>query len=271
MHNKIVTALMLLTLSWPGSAQIKAVPLNEECITDYTTMVKSGPNCLRLITDQSIKNPDQLVIYLHGDIGTGGSGYMSNVASHFTKANRVNIALIRPGYFDDQGHFSTGDSLGVSSLGFAGYLDNYTKENVNIIGDAVSELKKHYQPKRLLLIGHSGGAAIAALLLNEFPGLADGALLINCPTDIKHWHPDWDDSLSPIEHINRIPHKTVIQLLSGADDDVVWPELAKKYAEVLRKKGINATFYLGLGMGHNFSNEQTRAIALKAIDVFLNP
>lgn len=263
--------LVFLVLSWQGAAQIKAVPLNEECINDYKTMIRSKSVCLRLITDQSIKTPNQLVIYLHGDNGTGGSSYMSQVASHFTKADRVNIAIIRPGYFDNEGHFSGGNSLGVSSFQVAGRLDNYTKENISIIGHAIENLKQHYQPKRLLLVGHSGGAAIAALLLNEFPGVADGALLINCPTDIKRWRPDWHNSLSPIEHIDHIPHKTVVQLITGADDDVVWPELAKKYTEVLAKKGVHATFYLGLGMGHNFSNEQTRAIAIKAIDAFLNP
>jgi len=40
-----------------------------------------------MISDQSNSHPEELVIYLHGDYGVGGSGYMSNIAAHFKKTN----------------------------------------------------------------------------------------------------------------------------------------------------------------------------------------
>jgi predicted esterase len=258
----------------PLHAAIKEIDLqSSKCSSDYRSAVNSLKNdCIRLVTpDPLTTQSDELVIYLHGDYGIGGSSYMSTmVASHFPKPNRMNIALIRPGYFDDEGNFSTGNSLGViNSFKYTGRLDNYTRDNVDIIADAILNLKKHYKSKRVLIIGHSGGAAIASLILNFYPQLTDGALLINCPCDLKHWRPDWEQSLSPIEHIDHISPKVPVRIISGAEDDAVFPELGKNYTQQLIKNHKNAKFYLGIGMKHNMSDQGTREIALKSIEKFL--
>lgn len=266
---KKLVSLLILSFTVTSYAEIKAVPLNNKCTPDYVTTIDSNNECLRLISDNETKTPEELVIYLHGDYCLGGASYMSEIASDFKKSTRLNIALIRPGYFDVLGNFSTGNSLGVTNTKIAGRLNNYTQENIDIIGHAIQNLKDHYKPKRLLIVGHSGGAAIAALLLNEFPNLADGALLINCPCDVKRWRPDWDKSLSPIEHISKIPAKTVVHLIAGAVDDAVSPELSKAYAEALAKKGIRVQFYFGIGMAHNLSDKKTQEMSSEAIDTFL--
>ena len=142
---------------------------------------------------------------------------------------------------------------------------------ITIIGSGfmILNLKKHYKPKRVLIIGHSGGAAIASLILNFYPELIDGALLINCPCDLKHWRPDWEQSLSPIEHIDHINPKIPVRIISGAEDDVVFPELGKNYTQQLIKNKHNAKFYLGIGMKHNLSDQATKEIVLKSIQKFL--
>lgn len=257
----------------PIYATVKEIELkNAECASDYYSVVNSINNhCIRLVSSESLQTQiEELVIYLHGDYGIGGSSYMSAIASNFPKSNRMNIALIRPGYFDDKGNFSTGTSLGTTSTKISGLLDNYTEENVDIIAGAILNLQKHYQPKRTLIIGHSGGAAIASLILNFYPDMIDGALLINCPCDLKQWRSDWELSLSPIEHINNIRKKTVIRILSGAEDDVVYPELAKNYAQQLIKNQNDAKFYLGIEMKHNLNDPKTREIVLESILQFLN-
>lgn len=268
MLKKLFSTCLLLLMSSQLSATIKEVDLSGKCKVDFVSSVDSINNeCIRLNTiGQQQSNPEELVIFLHGDFGATGS---HSLLSQLSKSNRMIIALVRPGYFDSDGNFSTGSYLGVTPSGIAGQLDTYTQNNIDIIGNAILKLKQHYKPKRLLLIGHSGGAAISGLLLNAFPNLADGALLINCPCDIKRWKPGWEKSLSPIDNINNIPSQAVIRVISGSIDEQVYPELAKTYTEQLIKNGKNAKFYLGMGMEHNFQNPTSKKIALESINNFL--
>ncbi len=273
MKIKFVALFFSFLVVQPSYGVIKEIDLKStKCVSDYQTVVSSLNNhCIRLVSPEGPqKQIDELIIYLHGDYGVDGASYMSTLASKFTKSNRMNIALIRPGYFDDEGNFSTGSSLGVTSTKVAGRLDNYTRENVDIMADAILNLKKHYKPKRTYIIGHSGGAAIAALSLNFYPQLIDGALLINCPCDLKHWRPDWEKSLSPIENVNNIRQKALIHVIAGAGDDVVFPELGKTYTQELLKNRSNAKFFLGKEMKHNISDEKTREMVLKSIQTFLD-
>ncbi len=273
MKIKFVAMFSLFLVAQPSFGVIKEIDLkNTKCTSDYQTVVKSlNDQCIRLVTpDAPQKETEELIIYLHGDYGIDGASYMSSFASKFPKSYRMNIALIRPGYFDDKGNFSTGSALGVTSTKIAGRLDNYTRENVDIVADAILNLKKHYKPKQILLIGHSGGAAMAALLLNFYPQLIDGALLINCPCDVKKWKPDWEKSLSPIENINHIRQKAIVHVISGAGDEVVLPELGKFYTQELLKNRNNAKFFLGIEMKHNLNDEKTGEMVLKSIQTFLD-
>jgi predicted esterase len=271
--NENLCILAMISFSHLSMATIKQIDIkNTSCASDYRTAVSSlKEHCIRLVSQTNKKEQaDELVIYLHGDYGIGGSSYMSEVASHFSKPNRMNIALIRPGYFDDNGYFSTGSSLGVTSTKIAGRLDTYTRENVDIIADAILNLKQHYKSKRVVVIGHSGGAAIAALALNFYPQLINKVLLINCPFDLKLWRPDWEHSLSPIENISNISPKAKIDILSGAADDVVPPELGKKYAQELNKINNQTEFFLGIGMKHNLNDATTKSMVLQHIQNFLD-
>lgn len=266
----IIASFLFYNISF---AAVKPIDIkNTSCKNDYHSSVSSlKGHCICLVsTERKKKQADDLVIYLHGDYGVGGSGYMAEVAAHFLKLNRINIALIRPGYYDDEGHFSTGSSLGVTDTKVAGRLDNYTPENVDIIANAILNLKRHYKSKRVFVVGHSGGAAIAALILNAYPDLIDKILLINCPCDLKQWRPDWGHSLSPIENIDHISPKVNIDILSGAADDIVPPELCKKYAQELGKINGKTKFSLGIGMKHNLNDKATRRMVLQHIQDFLN-
>jgi pimeloyl-ACP methyl ester carboxylesterase len=270
MIKKLFSTCLLLLIGTPLSATIKEVDLSGKCKADFVSNVDSINNeCIRLNTiGQQQSNPEELVIFLHGDFGATG---VHSLLSQLSKSNRMIIALVRPGYFDNDGNFSTGSYLGVTPSGIAGQLDSYTQNNIDIIGNAILKLKQHYKPKRLLLIGHSGGAALSGLLLNAFPNLADGALLINCPCDIKRWRPGWVKSLSPIDNITNIPSQTIIRVISGSIDEQVYPELAKSYTEQLIKNGKNAKFYLGMGLEHNLPDAPTsRKIVLESMTTFLH-
>lgn len=273
LKEKLLFVVTMVLFSHSSLAAIKHIDIkNASCKSDYYTAVSSlDDHCIRLVSSDRKRNQaEELIIYLHGDYGIGGSSYMSEIASHFSKPNRMNIAIIRPGYYDDEGNFSSGNSLGVTSTKIAGRLDNYTRENVDIIADAISNLKQHYKSKWVIVVGHSGGAAIAALILNFYPQLIDKVLLINCPCDLKQWRPDWEHSLSPIEHINNISPKVSIHILSGAAEDVVPPELSKKYAQELNKINSKTEFFLGIGMKHNLNDEATKSMVLQHIQNFLD-
>lgn len=271
---KIIKFTVLCLLIFAQTLYAKSTQIHlkdEKCANDYYNSVSSLKNeCIRLLSkDEKQQQADELVIYLHGDYYVGGVDYLKDVSAHFSKAKRMNFALVRPGYYDAQGNFSTGNALGITSTKVAGVLDNYTKENIDIIADGILNLKKHYHAKRVLLVGHSGGGAIASLLLNFYPQLIDGALLINCPCDLKHWRPDWEKSLSPIEHIDNISKKALIHVLAGSDDDIVAPMLSKNYAQQLTKNQFKVKFYFGLNMKHSLDDATTRETVIESIGSFL--
>jgi len=86
--------------------------------------------------------------------------------------------------------------------------------------------------KKILLIGHSGGAAMTALLASRFPASADAYLLATCPCDVPQWQQwrqwrnasagkteRWRHSLSPQDEVGKIKASTRIALVVGNRDD----------------------------------------------------
>src|SRR4249920_1180328 len=74
----------------------------------------------------------------------------------------------------------------ISSDDMRGYTtgDNYTPEVVNAVAAVLSELKDRYHPRRVILVGHSGGAAIVGDLMSLQGAAVDGALMVSCPCDL---------------------------------------------------------------------------------------
>src|SRR5215472_11217715 len=88
----------------------------------------------------------------------------------------LGVGVLRPGYTDGKGDRSTGE-MGMAAL------DNFTPEVVDTIATVVRVLKGQSQARRIVLVGHSGGATIAANILGRNPGLVEVALLIACAAD----------------------------------------------------------------------------------------
>ena len=80
--------------------------------------------------------------------------------------------MLRPGYFDSNGKKSSGYDYGRK--------DSYTSKYVDAIANALSTLKKHYRAKKLVVMGYSGGAAIAGVIIGRTPGIVDAAVLVSC-------------------------------------------------------------------------------------------
>ena len=210
---------------------------------DYETKVSGASQCL-LMRRFGPAEADTLVVWLHGDISAGGPATYhfesAQQAAHvFAGAKVLSVALVRPGYPDGSGDSSSVDAF------HGGRSDHYTKVNVLEVGAAIERLRSKFQPKSLIVIGHSGGAATTALLLGMKPKLMDAAILVACPCDTVAWRAGrsaWNRSENPIKWADKVDGATRVVAFTGSKDDNTAPELARRYIETLALRGLPATF-----------------------------
>src|SRR5262245_27478715 len=205
LRRDAAVALVLLVLA--GSTGRAAPCPPGSAIADY---VFGGGLCLVVATfgaEQAGAAP-VLVVVVHGDISDGGAAtYHAEFARTLAQPGRVVVALNRPGYSDATGRVSEGATLGRQ--------DNYTAANVAAIAGAVDTLRKVYRARRVLYVGHSGGAAIGAELIGRRRDLVDGAVVVSCPCDLARWprergHLPWTRSLSPSAFVARVSVATEV-------------------------------------------------------------
>jgi len=228
----------------------KASPCEAE---DFETRVSGTSTCL-LIKRYGVSEPSSaqaMLVWLHGDISAGGPA-----TYHFALAEKavdalqpakvLSIAVVRPGYPGEGGAASSGDLNGRS--------DHYTIDNVTEIGAVIERLAGKYKPRKVILIGHSGGAATAAILLGAKPGLVQGAVLAACPCDIDTWRVGrrpWRRSQNPLRWADKVNPGATVIALTGSKDDNTSPALAKAYVEALAARGVQAEFELVADATHD--------------------
>lgn len=199
-----------------------------------------------------------LVVVLHGDAPNRKPSYQYVFATSVAAALpgiRV-VALLRPGYADPFGARSDGDR------GWFAAGENYTPAVIRDLTAALIELKSRYQAQGLILVGHSGGATLAADIAALTPGLVQHAILVSCPCDVPrfrkhmaedHLSPVWllpVHALSPMETINIMSTGTRITAISGIDDKIALPAYAEDYVAEARRREIDAELVLIAGKGH---------------------
>lgn len=128
-------------------------------------------------------------------------------------------------------------------------------------------LQTMYQPTRTILVGHSGGAAIAADILGRHPSTARNAFLIGCPCDVRAWRsymvakqsdPIWTRpvmSFSPMTVANAVSRDAHVELIVGQTDDVTPRQFSDVYAKALRGRNISADVVIVPHVGHNILND----------------
>ena len=147
-----------------------------------------------------------------------------------------------------------------------GRADHHTKVNITEVGTAIERLRAHYQPEKVIAIGHSGGASTSAVLLGLKPGLIDGAVLVACPCDLITWRTGrraWSASENAMTWIEHIDKNAKVISLTGARDDNTLPILARNYTDALIAQGIQAEFRLIENENHNSafrSDEVSKAL-----------
>ncbi|MCR9162603.1 MAG: alpha/beta hydrolase family protein [Nannocystaceae bacterium] len=195
-----------------------------------------------------------LVVLLHGDIG---ASYHIGVAERIAARNEqvVAAALVRPGYSDGVGNASSGDA-GMRTG------DNYTADVVDSIASAIRQLQQQEGARRTLLIGHSGGAAIATLAVARHHGLVDRVVALACPCDVGPWlehmrskRPsiEWDrgKGLSPIDFAADVDPAVPVLVVADPEDPVVPIAVPRRYASALQERGVDATLELVEDVGHD--------------------
>jgi predicted esterase len=148
---------------------------------------------------------------------------------------------------------------------------------VNAVATVLSELKDRYHPRRVILVGHSGGAAIIGNLLGQQGTAVDGALLVSCPCDVTEWRKHMQSvkgrairerpvrSLSPLALVDSVPASAKIWLLVGSDDQITPSALTLAYAEVPRNRNVAVNVTVASGLGHNILLEPIAMERLKEV------
>lgn len=242
-----MAAALSLSLAIAGGAG--AAPCAQE---DPRAAVTGAGECiaLRLYAAPDPGPSPVLVAVLHGDIvGGGPADTHFAVAEELARRSRGALvaALLRPGYADGRGLASSGDALG--------RVDNYTATAIDALAGAIARLKQAHGARRVVLVGFSGGAALAAVILGRHRDLADAGLIVACPCDIHAWRAErkgraWTRSESPADYVARTPATTRVIALVGEIDGTTPAWLTRDWVARLQAAGVPARAERRPGLGH---------------------
>jgi pimeloyl-ACP methyl ester carboxylesterase len=244
--------------------------------------VAGGGECLHIKTFRSrvLSGQPRLLVAIHGDFDHADEQYLWARKVADQNENVVVVGLLRPGYTDSEGRQSSG-TRGMTTG------DNYTPEAVDAIADAIGTLASRHNATRILIAGHSGGAAITANIMGRHPGLAGLAVLVSCPCDVGRWREHMRGaragiaalfwrlhvrSLSPHDLANTVDTKAAFAIVVGERDNVTPPSLSQDYRERLRSRGVRVDYTEIAGREHDIFLDdavlaEVRRLLLEATDL----
>ena len=251
---------------------------------DFIKYVSAGKNkCIAILNLGKIeKSKKNLIVFLHGD-GNPNSprpGIPKKSQIRFAKElindNNNVLLFARPGYFirergsSEEDRYSSGPRNAIKST-----VVNYDWKNFQILAPALQNLKKYYKPKKLILIGHSGGAYQGGTIHGKVPGLVDINILISCPCDWeirkklsngKKWETKSQlkelKKNSPSFNYKDIDLKSLNILIVGKDDKNTAPGVSKYYYDLLKKKKLQVKLHIIDG-GHGLRSMATIGSIIK--------
>jgi pimeloyl-ACP methyl ester carboxylesterase len=210
------------------------------------TVVQGGEYRIqtRAFSSRQLSDTPVLVVVLHGDAPRGPPDYHYRFAALVAEQNAdvVAVGLLRPGYTDPAGNKSDG----VRGLTTG---DNYNARNTDSIAAAIGELERHWHARKVVVVGHSGGAALTANILGRHPALIHAGVIVSCPCDVETWRkhmyevqrwPGWlekIDTVSPIDVVSGIANHVPVRMLVGTRDEVTPPSLSLAYETAAKKLG----------------------------------
>ena len=229
-------------------------------------------------TGSHSENP-VLVVVLHGDGGTARPrpsyqyAVAQSIAEGFDKPEMpeglrqsmgpplrfddvVAAGILRPGYTDQDGDQSDG-RLG-NRTG-----DNHTRQVTEAVVAVVNTLKKDFNARAVILMGHSGGATISANILALYPDTADAALLVACGCDMavirapyfdRTGYAAWNaptTSRDPMTTAHQVPASKKVRLLAGENAEIVHTEDIRRLRETMAANGVDVEMVVAPGRGHD--------------------
>lgn len=217
-----------------------------------------------------------LVLVLHGDGDAPVPAAFADAAHAIADAipGSRTVAILRPGYSDAAGNRSPGNRGGTGG-------DSYTPERIAAIGDTVTAWRARYPGARAILVGQSGGAAMAATLAGLRPGLVDGLVLAGCPCMLPEWRrymarradagaqgaafAGTVASFDPLMTVGGVAPATRVALLVGADDRDTPQRFSRAYAEALALRGIATEYRVLPGRGHDLLTDPELIDAIRRV------
>jgi pimeloyl-ACP methyl ester carboxylesterase len=212
----------------PQADGVHRVDGQTECLVIQTT---------KPANTQKVRN---LLVYLHGDSSRGGLfDRHFKYFKPFVSQDTVFVGMIRPGYADAKKNASSGDKMGGG--------DNYTAHNVDAVANALRVLKTKYGARRLVVVGYSGGAATAGVILGRHPDLIDNAVLIACPCDLNIRRQAWAKnivrrSISPHEVAANVFKTAQVTAITGDADINTTSAQVTGYITTLKARGVKARY-----------------------------
>ena len=256
---------MSLRLSTAFFLMYMPVTLFAQAMEPEGRMVQGGKLKLysQIYKSEGLSETPVLMVVLHGDAPFNKPYYQYAFATRAaaSNSNLIAAALLRPGYTDRDGNRSEG-VRGMTTG------DNWNAGNTDAIAAVIELLAKEYQTGHVIVVGHSGGAALTANMLGRHPSLINTALLVALPSDLDAWRKHMLDhkkskifakpieSLSALELVAKVDPKTKIHLIVGAQDEITPPWLSERYQEQAIKHGKRVELTILPGKGHDILLEQ---------------
>ena len=186
-----------------------------------------------------------LFIFLHGE--NCDADYMKYMAKNTFEKNVLSIVVARPGCTLN----------GIKSAGTHNRFDPFTAERIDAVARATRALKERYEARKVFLIGHSGGAAVAGIILGRFPELVDGMVAVAFPAKIPEliaYHNltiEEYKSLSPHDFIEYIKPTSAIHIIVGSEDKTTPARISEGYVNDARERSLEVEYVILDGKGHN--------------------
>jgi len=257
----ILTFFLNTELNLVNATNLNSTQHSRACLNaDNINRINANGECLAVQSffykNKLPKKNSRLLIFIHGDGAKGGgpSDYLKYQATFFLDPSTISTVLIRPGYYDSYGNYSTGESYAFDCEGFP--CDGYREKTITTLASAIKKLKNFYQPRCTILVGHSGGAMMSGVILGKYPHLVSGAVLASTTNNVHEWSNHhgwgkWPNSLSPHDWVAKIPSDTFVYIVSGIRDKNTYPNMARTYYESLKKSKIPAYFIFSEEGSHN--------------------
>ena len=216
----------------------------------------------RYYVDGEVVSGKPLIVVLHGDAPFRKPSYHYAFASELSKRlpGIPVAALLRPGFEDP--YLGKSDGRRGNASG-----DDYTRTVTFDVAAAIKSIRDEFFSSAVVLVGHSGGAAISANIAAASPGLIDSLILVSCPCDVpafrKHmarqqFSPFWlwpSDSESPLDTVNAMTTQTKIYAITGEQDPITLVDYTRAYVDAADRRGIIASLTVLPERRHEILND----------------